>query len=133
MRENRPYGSEGGVGENRSLPLSPIAVQPQQREDFLHGRLHEVSLDRLHRSSLGPRRGWPGQPHGCPVHVVLQFSCNWRESLGWAGLLSRRRETSFLCIRLARTSRVSSRKPCVALVTSCSWRSSKKAMSATAI
>jgi len=23
MRENRPYGSEGGVGESRSLPLSP--------------------------------------------------------------------------------------------------------------
>ena len=22
MRENRPYGSEGGVGENRFLPLS---------------------------------------------------------------------------------------------------------------
>ena len=22
MRENRPYGSEGGVGESRSLPLS---------------------------------------------------------------------------------------------------------------
>src|SRR5271157_4768594 len=27
MRENRPYGSEGGVGENRSLPLSPIPYQ----------------------------------------------------------------------------------------------------------
>ena len=25
MRENRPYGSEGGVGENRSLPLSAEA------------------------------------------------------------------------------------------------------------
>jgi hypothetical protein len=22
MRENRPYGSEGGVGKSRSLPLS---------------------------------------------------------------------------------------------------------------
>ena len=25
MRENRPYGSEGGVGESRSLPLSNLS------------------------------------------------------------------------------------------------------------
>src|ERR1700734_1523314 len=27
-------------------------------------------------------RGWPALCHGCPVHVVAQFSCSWRESSG---------------------------------------------------
>ena len=37
MRENRPYGSEGGVGENRSLPLSAEAppTGPQMAPEAL--------------------------------------------------------------------------------------------------
>ena len=34
MRENRPYGSEGGVGASRSRPLSVttgVGAQPQRR------------------------------------------------------------------------------------------------------
>ena len=33
MRENRPYGSEGGVGESPSLPLSKIGDLAAQALD----------------------------------------------------------------------------------------------------
>jgi hypothetical protein len=33
MRENRPYGSEGGVGASRSLPLSKLYLIPSRRRE----------------------------------------------------------------------------------------------------
>ena len=65
--------------------------------------------------ALTPRlqcfRGWPGQAHGCPVQVGFKQSWNWRASRGGSGGGVRSLVRSFLCMRLARTSRTSSRKP----------------------
>ena len=67
--------------------------------------------------------GWPGAAHGCPVHVEGKESWSWRESRGGGGCGFRSRVGSFLCIRLARTSRTSSRKPGVSFVSFCRARS----------
>jgi hypothetical protein len=62
------------------------------------------------------------QAHGCPVHVEGKESWSWVESSGGGGGGFRSRVGSFRCMRLARTSRTSSRKPRVSSLIFCRAR-----------
>ena len=68
MRENRPYGSEGGVAERRSLPLSgegrdKAGVRSGSRADVSSWgrtwRLNRSTRVPLPSHSDKPRRGGP--------------------------------------------------------------------------
>src|SRR5712691_4788556 len=79
------------------------------------------------------RRGWPGQAHGCPVHVEPQFSMICRESSGGGLCNCLSLVKSFRCIRLVRTSLVVSSRVCFSCDILVNIRSSRKAINATAI
>ena len=88
MRENRPYGSEGGEGESPSRPLFPVRVEPRRHiyeqvqhtarpaghdadvEDFLgpdaHGRWRSIAASKtpaLRASALRPGTQEAGIAH----------------------------------------------------------------------
>ena len=65
---------------------------------------------------------WPRLTHGCPVQVELKQSWSWFESGGGGGGGLRSRVASLRCMRLARTSRTSSRKPGPSFVICCRAR-----------
>jgi hypothetical protein len=60
MRENRPYGSEGGVGESRSRPLSERSVG-RNASDITHHRV-----------------GTRGLPERCPANNPFRGTSNVR-------------------------------------------------------
>src|SRR5882757_518791 len=93
--------------------------------------LTRASID-LHEN-LAKRDGLPGQAHGCPVHVEPQFSMICRGSSGGGLCNCLSLVKSFRCIRLARTSLVVSSRVCFSCDILVNIRSSRKAISATAI
>ena len=78
MRENRPYGSEGGVGESRSRPLSRYgaALQTQDRKGtcFWRSRIsaaahRKVGFTRKSKTSdLRCAAPHPGHIYGFTFH-----------------------------------------------------------------
>ena len=62
MRENRPYGSEGGVGESRSLPLSADrpagnTLRQQDQASFRPSTAQEPPTQNVEEAKNGPGEG----------------------------------------------------------------------------
>jgi hypothetical protein len=77
MRENRPYGSEGGVGESRSRPLS-IRVEGHGTADPLLPSSRNLISPLI--PTFSPQAGRRSALSAWLMHVVQALRCSWTSS-----------------------------------------------------
>src|SRR5574337_1237178 len=104
----RPAARERAL---RTCSTAPLGEANPGSFDKTHHPRHERCYGVSCCLGLLPQLSWPALSHGCPVQVVAKESWSWRESHWAGGGGVRSLVSSFLCMRLARTSRTSSRKP----------------------